>query len=329
MKTPISLFCLILLTGSACATAPINSTRLNASVVPSQTRRSAPPSKTQPPSSSDPFARKLANPDAYEFRFGVRSQSVCGDSDDLQHVEDYDGSAGPSPALVAQRSPAVGAMALSAGPDSRKFCSGTLISENLFLTASHCVGSKVTQYFAVFNYQKLKGSDQLREQKHVKIKRVVEDGSYVPGEGGGLDYAILELDGQPGREFGFTRIAPELLKKGRPVFAIQHPRGQAKQVHAGQIEGIREIRGNQYVTYVHMDTHPGSSGSGVLNDKGELVAVHTNGGCRAKRGDNAGMPVSNIIKESKVLQQLLAPPAAAKPIPLRPLPREVNAEPNG
>ena len=255
------------------------------------------------------FSRKLANPKNYTFSTAIQSQSVCGYTDDLQHVEDYDGKGGPSKAFVDRHAPAVGALAMGpAGPDSRKFCSGTLISENLFLTASHCVDKNILDRFAVFNYQKAAGSEQLRKQVHVKIKSVVEDGGYQSGNplAGGLDYAILELAEPVGRQFGFARVANDPMKNRRRISSIQHPRGKAKMVHGGKIGG--RYRGMYYVTYVDMDTHPGSSGSGVLNTKGELVAVHTNGGCTAKGGENAGVPIKRIVLKSQVIKRMLAAP---------------------
>lgn len=248
---------------------------------------------------ADAFARKLANPAAYKFSFGVTSQSVCGGKDDLQNVEDYDGSRGPSQALVAAASPSVGALAMGTpGPNSRKFCSGTLIADNLFLTASHCVDGDITSNYAVFNYQYAKGTNTLREQTHVKIKRIVEDGGYRTG----LDYAILELEGNPGQQFGFKKVSAENLVPKAPVFDVQHPSGNPKMVDGGVIAGTR---GKNYVTYEIMDTHPGSSGSGVLNAQGDVVAVHTNGGCRSTGGENAGVPISLIASQSQVIKSLL------------------------
>ncbi len=245
------------------------------------------------------FARKLNNPAAYKFTFEVTAASICGNSDDLQHVEEYDGSLpGFSKAYVNQVEKSVGALAMGTpGPGSRKFCSGTLIAENLFLTASHCVDGDITKSFAVFNYQKAKGSNDVQPQEHFAIKGIVEDGGYRTG----LDYAILELDGTPGKKYGFKKVNPAALPVGLPVADAQHPSGKVKMFHAGVIAGTR---GQNYVTYAEMDTHPGSSGSGVLNGNGELVAVHTNGGCRSTGGENAGVPIEKIIKESKVLQSL-------------------------
>lgn len=247
------------------------------------------------------FARKLANPSAYKFTFEVTAASICGNSDDMQHVEEYNGSLpGFSKAYVDSNSPSVGALAMGpAGPNSRKFCSGTLISEDMFITASHCVDGDITKSFAVFNYQKAAGSSSVREQAHYAITGVVEDGVYQAA--GGMDYAIIKLDGAPGKKFGFKKFNAAHLPVGLPVADVQHPSGKVKMFHSGVVAGTR---GQNYVTYKDMDTAPGSSGSGVLNSNGELVAIHTNGGCSSSGGENAGVPVELIMKRSKVLQGL-------------------------
>ena len=61
------------------------------------------------------------------------SKSICGRTNDLQEVPEYDGTLGISIGFVAQHETPVGAI-LNAG--GSPYCSGTLISENLFLTAA-------------------------------------------------------------------------------------------------------------------------------------------------------------------------------------------------
>lgn len=79
----------------------------------------------------------------------------CG-KDDLQHVNLYDGSLGETVEFVQANKVSVGAMESGNTDNSSKFCSGTLISENLFLTAGHCVDSSATKKFVSFNYGKSK-----------------------------------------------------------------------------------------------------------------------------------------------------------------------------
>ena len=239
------------------------------------------------------FLRKLANPAGYKVNHGL-VESICGTTD-LQHVNEYDGSRGQPVEFVAKYEQAVAALAYGL-PDatSSKYCTGTLISEDLFLTASHCVDSTITSEFAVFNYQKLRGSADLAEQEHVKVLEVVEQTL------GGLDYAILRLEGKPGLKYGFTKIRGTPVEDGNVLTIIQHPGGRVKMLDIGH--KLTEAEG--YMRYGDLDTEPGSSGSGVLDQEGFVVGVHTNGGCFPTGGSNSGVLMTEIAKVSPVVQGL-------------------------
>lgn len=239
------------------------------------------------------FVAKRTNPARYRFQEDTR-RSICG-ANDLQHVNDYDGSLGQPVAFVKKFSPAVGALAQGTLETNRKFCSGTLISENLFLTASHCIDNTITQKFAVFSYEKAAGSADLLPQESFKIAAVVEDGN-----ANGLDYAILRIDGNPGAKYGFTSIRAVLPDANHLLTIIQHPKGQPKQTESGPLVP----NNGKYMAYADLDTEPGSSGSGVLDQTGMLVGVHTNGGCYSGGGANKGVKMTEIIKVSPVVQQL-------------------------
>ncbi|MEZ0375025.1 MAG: serine protease [Candidatus Sericytochromatia bacterium] len=172
------------------------------------------------------------------------------------------------------------------------------MSEDLFLTASHCVDASITTKFAVFNFETAPGSSELLPQDHFKVAEIVEDGP------NGLDYAIIRIDGKPGLKYGFTKVRPAMPEKGHLLTIIQHPKGQPKQVESGPLAGEE---GN-YMTYADLDTEPGSSGSGVLDHDGFLVGVHTNGGCFSTGGTNKGVKLTDIAKVSKVIQSLAGQP---------------------
>lgn len=241
------------------------------------------------------FTRKLREGAAYRFSPEVNATSICGPNN-LQHVNSYDGTLGQPKAFVDAFKPRVGALAQGT-PDatSRKFCSGTLISEDLFLTASHCVDASITTKFAVFNYETAAGSSTLLPQDHFKVTEIVENG-------GNLDYAILRIDGKPGLKYGFTPIRVAMPENNHLLTVIQHPKGQAKQTESGPLVGER----GAYMQYADLDTEPGSSGSGVLDKDGNLVGVHTNGGCYSGGGANQGVKMTEIAKVSKTVQTLAA-----------------------
>jgi V8-like Glu-specific endopeptidase len=252
---------------------------------------------TQLASSSDhnpDFVRKLKNKKSYVFKAGVKTNSICG-KNDLQHVNDYDGTLGQPVSFVKKHQSAVGALENSPSDSASKFCSGTLIDKNLFLTASHCVDSGVIGKAVAFNYEKSKGSTSLEKQDHYKVIDVLED-----GDSSVLDYAIIKLEGNPGEKYGITPIKVEMPEDGHLLTIIQHPKGQPKQVESGPKVGVSGV----YMSYADLDTEPGSSGSGVLNKDGFLVGVHTNGGCSSSGGANKGVLMTEIAKKSKIVQQL-------------------------
>lgn len=241
------------------------------------------------------FMRKMSNPKTYVVDRMLMTESICGTSD-LQHVSEYDGSRGQPVEFVAANEPKVAALAYGTPTSSNKYCTGTLISENLFLTAAHCIDSTSLNDFAVFNYQKVRGSTDLQAQDHVKILEVVEQAL------GGLDYAIIKLEGTPGATYGFAHINANEVELGHLLTIIQHPSGTPKKVDIGTRKGTR---GTDYMTYGDLDTEPGSSGSGVLDNVGQLVGVHTNGGCTPTQGDNAGVLMTKIVAASPTIQALI------------------------
>jgi len=93
-----------------------------------------------------------------------------------------------------------------------------------------------------------------------------------------LDYVLVALqpqsqEGRSAEDFGYNRLAGDLGKiaVGEPVFIVQHPLGQPKQVIL-QNNHVIAIDPD-YMTY-EADTDRGSSGSPVYNQQWEVVALH-------------------------------------------------------
>ena len=130
--------------------------------------------------------------------------------------------------------------------------SGCLIADNLFLTAGHCFDvldgdgwnlsdaltnsplnpvEFVSLMTVSFNYEltacPVPGSavsTAIPNEKAFNIRRLVEHRL------GGLDYAIIELEGLPGKEFGTVQLSKKLPSNGDEVVIAQHPSGQVKKV---------------------------------------------------------------------------------------------------
>lgn len=95
-----------------------------------------------------------------------------------------------------------------------------------------------------------------------------------------LDYVLVALsptsrEGTSLEAFGYNRLAGDLgkINKGEPVYVIQHPNGQPKQVVLQHNRLIDRDDASPYLTY-EADTDRGSSGSPVFNRQWEVVALH-------------------------------------------------------
>lgn len=218
-------------------------------------------------------------------------RSICVGTGELQAVRDYDGNLGQPQAFVARHKNPVGRIA------DNQLCSGTLIARNLFLTAGHCVEAiRVGSSDVDFNYEKLAGEDGTAEVTKARITRVVEDGRPVSG----LDYAIFELEGNPGDTFGVALIEEFGPAEGHLITIIQHPNARRKEVEVGHVNGLSY----EALFYNDLDTEIGSSGAGILDDAGRLVGVHTGGLCD-RSSSNQGVRMDRIIEASATIRGLL------------------------
>ena len=61
----------------------------------------------------------------------------------------------------------------------------------MFITAGHCVDSSTIGHFVSFNYELAATGSAVLPQSHFQVIGIIED------ELGGLDYALLHLNGTP------------------------------------------------------------------------------------------------------------------------------------
>jgi V8-like Glu-specific endopeptidase len=255
-------------------------------------------------------------------------ESICGATDDSQPVEQYNGVLGVTTTFVTAHQSAVGQLqwnnnlaALYTNPGNVsgvRWCTGTLISNDLFLSAGHCfdqtgggwirpadntTGATIssaeiaTNMHVNFNYQ-VDPTGVLRSEQSYPILSLVE---YRLG---GLDFSIVRLGGNPGASWGMTQVANIDAATGDMLCIIGHPAGWPKRIEAGPCLNVAGTT----ITYDDIDTLGGNSGSGVLRaSDGRIVGVHTNGGCGASSpgvGSNSGVRITSIIAQSPTLQSL-------------------------
>ncbi|NVJ24475.1 MULTISPECIES: trypsin-like serine peptidase [Myxococcus] len=226
----------------------------------------------------------------------IQQGSICGTTTDWEDVEPWAttrGGAWGNYVLRTQR--AVGIIRLRATGASE--CTGTLIAENILLTAGHCFTSTAdaANYDVVFNFQ-VDPTSTLRTTTTVQIAEGLERVQL-----GGLDYAVVRLASHAGNTFGSMRTVNALPTVGQILSITQHPNGLRKKYHEGHYAS-RLVDGQ--LAYADIDTDHGSSGSAVLSSDGVVVGVHTNGGCTSFGGFNTATSMPDIYSNSTVIPAL-------------------------
>lgn len=175
-------------------------------------------------------------------------------------------------------------------------CTGTLVSEDLFLTNRHCKVS-CSSIKVSFGY--------LSRQSVYACKEIVEAGSSASNQ----DYMLVRLEGNPGKEWGFYRLSARELTSGTPLLMIHHPGANPMKVSQKNCTFSKEASG---LLHHRCDTNPGSSGTGVLlpdyenpaNSK--IVSLHAFGGCDSgSTSTNSGPSIKHLATISSEIRALV------------------------
>jgi V8-like Glu-specific endopeptidase len=292
-----------------------------------------------PPEESAEIAALLASPEQPNV-YSSLLESRCGATDDSQPVAQYNGTLGVSIAFVnTHQRPAgqtqwnndLAAKYSNPGNVSDvRWCSGTLISNDLFLTAGHCFDRSAGSWRLPKDNATgaTLSSSQLALNQHINMNYQVDaNGKLESAKSfpilelveyrlGGLDYAIVRLGGNPGATFGTTGVSTTDAQQGNMLCIIGHPAGVPKRIEAGPTTDLHDDR----IGYNDIDTLGGNSGSGVLRaSDGRIVGVHTNGGCTSTDPDNNsshnhGVRISSILAQSPTLQALTRSRSCSGPV---------------
>ncbi|MGE5787180.1 MAG: trypsin-like serine peptidase [Myxococcales bacterium] len=211
----------------------------------------------------------------------------CGGPWGFQDVETYDGTLGVPQWFVARHQLAVGTAAYG--------CSGTLISDDLFLSAGHC--KYASGDLVWFNRQNGRNGAALPASAFVVVEIVEQE------DNEDWDYAIVRLEGSPGREFGHAHISNRDPKPLGQVVIVQ---GAPKVVHVGATSETGSRLGEHWFSY-DANTVEGAAGAGILNEDGELIGIHTDDGCKTESAAqaNSGMRMSELGRYSQTIGAML------------------------
>lgn len=157
------------------------------------------------------------------------------------------------------------------------FCSGSLVGEDLVMTAGHCIKNEAACAEArmVFGYAiKKEGGEAVTTMAASEVyscSRIVkrflggEPGSTNPtGQNLGADFALLQLDRKVTGHKPLAINRGDNLKKGDGIFVIGHPVGLPLKVAGGAT--VRDFSKVGYFV-ADLDTFGGNSGSPVFNTR--------------------------------------------------------------
>lgn len=217
------------------------------------------------------------------------------------------------------------------------FGTGFLIAPNVVITNYHVIEPVLLEQATPnnvilrFDYKQVDGKviNQGTEYRLVKDDWLIDQSPYLPDQENRLptpdelDYALLRVDGVPGKEAIGTKPDPNSPQRGwikltdevyefvpdTPLFILQHPQGKPLKL-GFDTESIIGVNENNTTVKYKTNTEPGSSGSPCFDINWKLVALHHSGDPAYEGAKyNAGTPFSAIclrLDRQGLLQNLLS-----------------------
>lgn len=150
------------------------------------------------------------------------------------------------------------------------FCSGSLVGEDLIMTAGHCVKTEAdcAATTLVFGFKAAKAGDigpsSVAKSEVYTCSRIVKRflATETPGVPMGADYALIQLDRKVTGHKPLAINRTGAIKKDIKIFVIGHPTGMLLKVAADS--KVRDASKTGYFV-ADLDTFGGNSGSAVFN----------------------------------------------------------------
>ena len=133
-----------------------------------------------------------------------------------------------------------------------------------------------------------------------------------------LDYAVLEVLGNPSEQYGELKLASLVPNDSAPFWIIGHPRGEGQRISREKCRASAPAVNKTKLLHT-CDTLPGNSGSPVI-DAGlqVVVALHHAGISNDDEKLNQAILMSKILENSTVLAAYKAPEEVPKSPPAEP-----------
>ena len=187
-------------------------------------------------------------------------------------------------------------------------CTGSLLADNYILTNHHCLPTdgefEPVKASILFDYLALDG----------KIAKRYAIDAHPAEWNATLDYALAKAQGEPNAAYGAVKLqfAPGL--PGQSLMVIHHPLGRPKMMSRFRCLALRDQPEATELRH-RCDTLGGSSGSLVFNTRGEIVALHREGGLDPKDQSsfNTATPFAPILAASATLKRIAAATTAEQP----------------
>lgn len=187
-------------------------------------------------------------------------------------------------------------------PGAKLGCSATLISNKCLLTAGHC-----SKYFRYIEFDVEKAGVAVHPTNRYEIDR----SSIISEDWASYDFAVMkvkknDLTGKyPGDRRGFYKLNFSQVKRGTPLRITGYGKDTNDSHKSYTQQTDTGFAYGQTLKYLYhgVDTEGGNSGSSIINDlTGEVVGVHTNGGCNSgSNSSNRG----NAFYDNERLQKAI------------------------
>jgi len=254
---------------------------------------------------ADPKRAWRLEPTARKRAFAVRHGVPGRDLADPERLDDALEAVVGSPDFLPCRWLRLGvavADAVARVETPTEFGTGFLVSPWLLMTNNHVISDADTAARSAATFRYMEDADG-RMTASVRLALQPER-CFLTSPDGKLDLTLVAVaataDGKgPGGTFGCVpaKAGTGKILLGMPVNILQHPEGRSEEI-AFRNNLLVSLDNPTTLTYA-TDTEPGSSGSPVLNDSWELVALHHRQ-ARTISGQlmgNEGIRISAIVTE--------------------------------